>query len=117
MNQDQAIDCFAALAQETRIAVLRLLVRHSPEGLRVTEIAKQLDIVPSTLSGHLNVLKRSGLLKSRRNQREIIYSVDLEAINDMMLFILEECCDGDVSSCEGTFRFFVPGLQESTKSA
>lgn len=106
MKQDQAIECFAALAQETRIEVLRLLVRNSPDGLRVTEISNQLAIVPSTLSGHLNVLRRSGLLKSRRNQREIIYSVDLNTINDMMLFVLEECCDGDVNNCQKIFRLF-----------
>ena len=108
MKEEQAIECFAAMAQKTRIAVLRLLVRNSPEGLRVTEIAKRIDVVTSTLSGHLNVLKRSGLVSSKRNQREIIYSVDLGTINDMMLFVLEECCDGNVSDCEKTFRLFLP---------
>lgn len=117
MKQDQAIECFGAMAQETRIAIMRLLVRNSPDGLRVTEIAKRLDVVPSTLSGHLNVLRRSGLLKSRRNQREIIYSVDLETINDMMLFILEECCDGDVGSCARTFQHILPEMQNSQAQA
>ena len=111
MNQEQAIECFAAMAQETRIAALRLLVRHSPDGLRVGEIARQLDIVPSTLSGHLNVLKRAGLLKSKRKQREIIYSVDLDTINKLMLFILEQCCDGNIGNCEKTFRPFLRNLE------
>ena len=113
MKQDQAIECFGALAQETRISILRLLVRNSPDGLRVSEIAKQLDIVPSTLSGHLNVLKRSGLLTSKRNQREIIYSVNLETVNDLMLFVVAECCDGNPASCEKTFRLFGAGLPVS----
>ena len=69
MKQDQAIECFGAMAHESRISIVRLLVRNSPDGLRVSDIAKQLDIVPSTLSGHLNVLKRSGLVTSKRNQR------------------------------------------------
>lgn len=106
MKQDQAIECFGAMAQETRISILRLLVRNSPDGLRVSEIAKRLDIVPSTLSGHLNVLKRSGLVTSKRNQREIIYTVDLETVSDLMLFVVAECCDGNVASCETTFRLF-----------
>lgn len=106
MKQDQAIECFGAMAQETRISILRLLVRNSPDGLRVSEIAKRLDIVPSTLSGHLNVLKRSGLVTSKRNQREIIYTVDLETVSDLMLFVVAECCDGNVASCEKTFRLF-----------
>jgi len=106
MKQEQAIECFAALAQDTRISILRLLVRNSPDGLRVSEIAKRLDIVASTLSGHLNVLKRCGLLKSKRNQREIIYTVELETVNELMVFIVAECCDGDIASCEKTFRLF-----------
>lgn len=113
MKQEQAIECFGALAQETRIAIMKLLVRNSPDGLRVSEISRRLNVIPSTLSGHLNVLKRSGLLRSRRNQREIIYSVDLETINDMMLFILEECCDGDVGSCAKALGTIFPGIQSA----
>ena len=109
MDQEQAIDCFSAMAQESRLEILRLLVRYSPDGLRVSEISRRLGIVPSTLSGHLSVLKRSGLLKSRRNQREIIYSVDLKTINDMMLFIIEECCSGNLGECGKTFRFLYSG--------
>ena len=111
MEQDQAIDCFAAMAQESRIEIFRLLMRHSPDGLRVTDISMKLGIVPSTLSGHLAVLKRAGLLKSKRNQRDIVYSAELETINDLMLFILEECCDGNVDSCRKTFRLLMPEVE------
>lgn len=107
MKQEQAIDCFSALAQESRLSILRFLVRHSPDGMRVSEISRQLGIVPSTLSGHLSILKRSGLLKSKRNQREIIYSVDLQTVNDMMLFIVNECCNGNLGHCAKTFRLLL----------
>ena len=104
MDQNQAIECFSALAQESRLAIFKLLMRESPEGIRVGDVSKKLGIVPSTLSGHLSVLKRSGLLNSKRNQREIYYSADLETINDLMLFIVEECCNGNLGSCEKTFK-------------
>ena len=107
MDQKQAIECFSAMAQDSRLAILKLLMRESPEGTRVSDISKKLNIVPSTLSGHLSVLRRSGLLNSRRNQREIFYSADLETINDLMLFIVEECCNGNLGSCEKTFRLLL----------
>ncbi len=113
MDQAQAIECFAALAQNSRLAILKLLMRQTPGELRVGDISRQLGIVPSTLSGHLSVLRRCGLLQSRRKQREIFYSVDLETINDLMLFIVEECCNGNMQSCEKTLRLFQAGAGDS----
>ena len=107
MEQTQAIECFSALAQNSRLAILKLLMRETPNGLRVSDVSKRLGILPSTLSGHLSVLRRSGLLGSVRKQREIYYSVNLETINDLMLFIVEECCDGNLGSCEKTFRLLL----------
>lgn len=100
MNQQQAIESFAALAQESRLAVFRLLVRKEPQGLPVGEISRQLDIVPSTLSGHLGVLKRAGLLRSTRHQREIHYAARLDAMGELVRFMLEDCCDGQVNNCD-----------------
>ena len=68
-------------------------------GLPVGEISKQLDIVPSTLSGHLGVLKRARLLTSTRRQREVHYFANLEAMNDLIGFMLEDCCNGQVENC------------------
>lgn len=99
MDQDHAIEAFASLAQDSRLAIYRLLVRKEPDGLPVGEISRQLNIVPSTLSGHLGVLKRAGLLKSTRHQREIHYAADLEAMGDLVRFMLEDCCDGRVENC------------------
>lgn len=99
MKQDIAIEAFAALAQPSRMTVFRLLVRTGPQGLHAGEIARRLDIVPSTLSGHLSVLKRSGLLKATRRQREIHYAADLQVVNALVSFLLSDCCDGRVENC------------------
>lgn len=99
MDQDKAIEAFAALAQPSRMTIFRLLVRRGPDGLQVGEISRKLDIVPSTLSGHLSVLKRAGLLKAKRKQREIHYSANLSTVNDMVGFLLADCCDGRVENC------------------
>ena len=99
MEQETAIQAFAALAQESRMEIYRLLVRKEPQGLPVGEISRQLDIVPSTLSGHLAVLKRAGLLKSTRHQREIHYAANLDAMGNLVRFMLEDCCSGQVENC------------------
>lgn len=99
MKQEHAIEAFAALAQDSRLAVFRLLVREEPDGLPVGEISRRLDIVPSTLSGHLGILRRAGLLKSTRHQREIRYAANLKSMGDIIRFMLEDCCDGQVENC------------------
>ena len=99
MHMETAIESFAALAQESRMTIFRLLVREEPRGLPVGEISRRLNIVPSTLSGHLGVLKRTGILKSSRRQRQIYYSANLDAVGDLVRFMLEDCCDGKVENC------------------
>lgn len=99
MDQANAIEAFAALAQPSRMAIFRLLVRAGPDGLQVGEISRRLGIVPSTLSGHLAVLKRADLLTSRRRQREIHYAANLSVVNDLVGFLLSDCCDGRLENC------------------
>lgn len=99
MDNEQAIETFTALAQDSRLAIYKLLVREEPHGLSVGEISQRLNIVPSTLSGHLGVLKRAGLLKSTRHQREIHYATNLDAMGELVRFMLEDCCDGKVENC------------------
>lgn len=99
MDQESAIEAFAALAHPSRMKVFRLLVTEGPDGLQAGQISKNLRIVTSTLSGHLAVLKRAGLLKASRHQREIHYSVNLNAINDLVGFLLADCCKGRVENC------------------
>ena len=99
MDQEAAIDAFSALAQTSRMAIFRLLVSEGPDGLQVGEISKRLGIVPSTLSGHLAVLKRAGLLSALRHQREIYYSANLNQMNKLVGFLLSDCCKGRVENC------------------
>ncbi len=108
MNNERAIESFTALAQVSRLAIFRLLVREVPNGLPVGEISRRLDIVPSTLSGHLGVLKRAGLLRSTRCQREIHYAAKLDAMGALIRFMLEDCCDGQVNNCEEILSLIPP---------
>lgn len=99
MDQEFAIENFSALAQDSRLAIFRLLVSKEPQGLPVGEISHQLNILPSTLSGHLGILKRAGLLKSTRHQREIHYAANLEHMGELIRFMLKDCCNGQVENC------------------
>ncbi|MCA0994203.1 ArsR/SmtB family transcription factor [Alloyangia pacifica] len=99
MKQDTAIDAFAALAHETRLAVFRLLVRDGPEGVPALEIARRLEAKPSTLSGHLSILKRAGLVTATRRQKEILYAPNFAAVDALVQFLLEDCCGGDTKAC------------------
>jgi len=99
MDQIRAIEAFSALAQESRMAIYRMLVKEEPNSLRVGDISQRLGIVPSTLSGHLSVLKRAGLLESTRHKREIHYSANIAAMNELISFMLQDCCNGQVENC------------------
>jgi DNA-binding transcriptional ArsR family regulator len=99
MEQDNAIEAFAALAQPTRLKVFRLLVRVGPKGLPALEISRRLEAKPSTLSGHLSILKRAGVLTATRHQREIHYAANLASINALVQFLIADCCDGRIENC------------------
>ena len=99
MDQDHAIDAFAALAHPTRLSVFKLLVHSLPGDVPALTIAERLGAKPSTLSGHLAILKRAGLLTSTRHQREIRYAARLGAIKSLVGFLLSDCCDGKVQNC------------------
>ncbi|MEE9388323.1 MAG: metalloregulator ArsR/SmtB family transcription factor [Paracoccaceae bacterium] len=99
MNQNTAIDAFGALAQQSRMTIFRLLVKATPRALPVGTISRELGIIPSTLSGHLAILKRAGLLNASRHQREIHYSANIGVVNDLVSFLLADCCAGQVENC------------------
>lgn len=84
-----------ALAQETRLSAFRLLVRQGVKGLPAGEIAEALDVNGSTLSRHLGVLERAGLVTARREARRIIYSADYGGMRDLFGFLREDCCSND----------------------
>lgn len=95
MDSIKAIEALGALAQNTRLDVFKLLVRHEPMGLPAGEVAKQLDVPQNTMSSHLSILARSDLVSSRRESRLIIYRANLATMNALMAFMLEHCCSGD----------------------
>lgn len=89
-----ALGALGALAQESRLAVFRLLVQHGPDGLPAGQIAESLDIPPATLSFHLGQLGQAGLVVSKRNGRSIIYAADFQGMERLMGFLYENCCGG-----------------------
>lgn len=94
MGNDSAIAAFGALAQSTRLDVFRLLVRHEPEGLAAGEIARQLQVPQNTMSAHLAVLARAGIINPKRHSRSIIYRANLDGLRALALFLVKDCCDG-----------------------
>ena len=99
MESDDAILVLAALAQPTRLEVFRLLVKHEPEGLAAGDIARALTVPQNTMSAHLSILSRAGLVSAQRFSRSIVYRADLERFQTVMLYMLKDCCDGWPEIC------------------
>ena len=94
MNTTLAADSLAALAQQTRLSIFRLLVRHAPDGLHAGVIARRLQLPGPTLSFHLNVLAAADLVRPVKNGRSIRYSANVESMNRLTNFLMENCCGG-----------------------
>ncbi len=99
MDDYSAIAALGALAQGTRLDVFRLLVRREPAGLAAGEIARQLDVPQNTMSAHLGILARAGVVRSERHSRSIIYRADLDGLRALMLFLVKDCCAGNADLC------------------
>jgi ArsR family transcriptional regulator len=100
MDTSHALAGLSALAQESRLKVFRLLVRRGPEGMAAGDIARSLKLPHNTLSSHLAILSRASLVKSRKESRSIIYSVDLEGTRELLSFLVEDCCRGKREICQ-----------------
>ena len=94
METTQAVDALAALAQESRLQIYRLLVEAGPEGLPAGRIGEEIGLPPATLSFHLAHLARAGLARSRQDGRFVIYSADFDSMNALVGFLTENCCSG-----------------------
>jgi ArsR family transcriptional regulator len=99
MKQSQALLSFAAMSQDTRLEILRLLVRAGPEGLAAGAVAEEVGASPSNLSFHLKELERAGLVSARREARSIIYSADYATLRGLIQFLTEDCCAGRREVC------------------
>jgi DNA-binding transcriptional ArsR family regulator len=94
MEKLTAIDALAALAQESRLDVFRLLVRTGPDGLPAGQIGERLGLAPATLSFHLNQLRHAGLVTFRRESRSLIYAAEYSTMNGLLAYLTENCCGG-----------------------
>ena len=108
METEDIILALAALAQSTRLDVFRLLVKKEPEGLAAGEIAKALAVPQNTMSAHLSILARAGLVTSRRNSRSIVYRADLGRLQAVMSFMVNDCCDGRPEICAPLIESITP---------
>ena len=99
MQAKGAVAAFAALGQDHRLAVFRMLMAAGPAGLRAGEIAERLGMPASSLSSHLATLERAGLLHSWRVQRAIYYAVDVAGTRALVTFLTRDCCGGRPELC------------------
>ena len=99
MEIKEAVTGLAALAQETRLSLFRLLVKAGPTGLPAGRIGEELNVPGATLSFHLKELSHAKLIKSRQESRFIYYSVDFEYMAELMTFLTEHCCEGMPQEC------------------
>jgi ArsR family transcriptional regulator, arsenate/arsenite/antimonite-responsive transcriptional repressor len=108
MESESAILALAALAQSTRLDVFRLLVKREPDGLPAGDIAKAMAVPQNTMSAHLAVLSRAGLVTARRIGRSIVYRADLARFQAVMSFLVNDCCDGRPEICAPLIESITP---------
>jgi len=114
MEIRSAIVALSALAQPTRLDVFRLLVKHEPQGIASGELARALDVPPNTMSTHLAILQQAGLAVRARRSRSVIYRARLEAIQQLVTFLLKDCCNGQPALCAPILEDLNSSLAGST---
>jgi DNA-binding transcriptional ArsR family regulator len=99
MEKNEVVAALAALAQDNRLDVFRLLVEAGPEGMPAGEIAQALDVAPNTLTFHFDRLRGAGLVSVRRDGRSMIYAARFETMNALIGFLTDNCCGGAPETC------------------
>src|SRR5665213_146684 len=99
MEANTAVKRLSALAQDSRLAVFRLLIKAGPSGVPAGEIARSLEITPNTLSAQLTILANAGLVTSRRDGRSIIYAAAYDNMSELLVYLMEDCCQGRPEVC------------------
>jgi ArsR family transcriptional regulator, arsenate/arsenite/antimonite-responsive transcriptional repressor len=99
MKKPDAVAALAALAQDSRLDVFRLLVQAGPDGLPAGQVAAKLKLAPNTLTFHFDRLRDAGLVTVRREGRSMIYATRFETMNSLVQFLTENCCQGRVEEC------------------
>jgi len=108
MEMTNALEALTALSHETRLWVFRLLVQAGPEGLPAGEIADTLSSRQNTMSSHLAVLERAGLISSERQGRSIVYRAGVGTVRDVTRFLVNDCCGGRPELCAPLVADFTP---------
>jgi ArsR family transcriptional regulator len=99
ISSPHALAALAALGQPTRLDIFRLLIRREPAGLAAGAIAEAIGCPHNTLSSHLSILARSGLVRGTRDGRSIVYRADVEGMRALVAFLIDDCCDGHPEIC------------------
>jgi DNA-binding transcriptional ArsR family regulator len=99
MEKTAAVAALAALAQDNRLDVFRLLVQAGPDGMPAGAVADALDLAPNTLTFHFDRLRQAGLVTVRREGRSMIYAARFETMNALLAFLTENCCGGAPEKC------------------
>ena len=99
MEKTDAVAALAALAQDNRLDVFRLLVQAGPEGMPAGEVASALKLAPNTLTFHFDRLRGAGLVTVRREGRSMIYAAQFNTMNELLGYLTENCCQGAPASC------------------
>ena len=100
MDINTAVNGLEALAHESRLKVFRLLVQAGPAGMPAGEISEQLGVRQNTMSSHLQKLSRAGLVGTRRDGRHIYYAAQFDALNGLILYLVEDCCGRKQAVCK-----------------
>ena len=100
MDKTNALLALAALGQDTRLDVFRLLVRAGDDGMLAGEISAELDVRQNTMSANLSVLLNAGLVRNERQGRAIRYYADMDRMRGLLSFLLEDCCGGRPELCQ-----------------
>jgi DNA-binding transcriptional ArsR family regulator len=103
MDKKNAIESLSALAQETRLSAFRYLVSCCPEGKNAGEIARRCKVPHNTMSTHLSILERAGLIDSEKQGREVVYSADISGLRGLVEFLANDCCGGRPEICGPVF--------------
>ncbi len=118
MDEKNALSGFAAIAQETRLKIIRLLVTAGADGMAAGAITEALATASAPrVSFHLTHLEHAGLIESRRDGRSIIYSAVFPALSDLVAFLMKDCCSGHCEVCDGAIALFAKCTGRPQKTA
>lgn len=108
MDTIDALDVFAALSQATRLEAFRLVVASEPDGLPAGEVARRVGVPQNTMSTHLAVLTRAGLIEAERQSRSVVYRPVIGRVREIASFLVQDCCGGRPELCEPLVADFTP---------